>query len=119
MKGTTQHILLVRHGLTRLTGPVLAGWTPGLHLDERGVGQASLLATRLRDVPLSAVVSSPLERCLETVRPVLDEVGVETGMFDIPAGGRRYRALELLVKQKRLARNAPIRVFVRPAAPGG
>jgi len=48
-----------------------------------------------------------------TVRPVLDEAGAETGMFEIPAGGRRYRALELLVKQKRLARTAPIPCVVR------
>lgn len=48
-----------------------------------------------------------------TVRPVLDEAGAETGMFEIPAGGRRYRALELLVKQKRLAKNAPIPCVVR------
>ena len=48
-----------------------------------------------------------------TVRPVLDESGAETGMFEVPAGGRRYRALELLVKQKRLARNAPIPCIVR------
>jgi ParB family chromosome partitioning protein len=33
------------------------------------------------------------------VRPVLDAEGQETGMFEVPAGGRRYRALELLVKQ--------------------
>jgi len=43
-----------------------------------------------------------------TVRPVLDDGGAETGMFEIPAGGRRYRALELLVKQKRLGRTTPI-----------
>ena len=48
-----------------------------------------------------------------TVRPVLDDAGNETGMFEIPAGGRRYRALELLVKQKRLARTAPIPCVVR------
>jgi ParB family chromosome partitioning protein len=48
-----------------------------------------------------------------TVRPVLDEAGAETGMFEIPAGGRRYRALELLVKQKRLAKTAPIPCVVR------
>ncbi len=48
-----------------------------------------------------------------TVRPVLDAEGAETGMFEIPAGGRRYRALELLVKQKRLARSAPIPCVVR------
>jgi len=48
-----------------------------------------------------------------TVRPVLDDDGAETGMFEIPAGGRRYRALELLAKQKRLARTEPIPCVVR------
>jgi ParB family chromosome partitioning protein len=48
-----------------------------------------------------------------TVRPVLDADGNETGMYEIPAGGRRYRALERLVKQKRLARTAPIPCIVR------
>jgi ParB family chromosome partitioning protein len=48
-----------------------------------------------------------------TVRPILDDEGAETGMFEVPAGGRRFRALELLVKQKRLARNAPIPCVVR------
>ena len=42
------------------------------------------------------------------VRPVLDADGAETGMFEVPAGGRRYRALELLVKQKRLAKTATV-----------
>jgi ParB family chromosome partitioning protein len=50
-----------------------------------------------------------------TVRPVLDASGAETGMYEVPAGGRRYRALELLVKQKRLARTAPIPCIVRTA----
>jgi ParB family chromosome partitioning protein len=48
-----------------------------------------------------------------SVRPVADEAGVATGMFEIPAGGRRYRALELLVKQKRLAKTAPVPCVVR------
>ena len=48
-----------------------------------------------------------------TVRPVLDESGAETGMFEIPAGGRRFRALELLVKQKRLNRTAPVPCIIR------
>ena len=51
------------------------------------------------------------------VRPVLDAEGAETGMFEMPAGGRRYRALELLVKQKRLAKTAPVPCVVRD--PGG
>jgi len=48
-----------------------------------------------------------------TVRPVLDDSGAETGIFEIPAGGRRYRALEFLVKQKRLGRTTPIPCIVR------
>jgi len=48
-----------------------------------------------------------------SVRPVVDQASIETGMFEIPAGGRRYRALELLVKQKRLAKTAPIPCVVR------
>lgn len=47
------------------------------------------------------------------VRPIVDEEGQETGRFEIPAGGRRFRALELLVKQKRLAKNAPIPCIVQ------
>ncbi len=47
------------------------------------------------------------------VRPVLDAEGVETGMFEVPAGGRRYRALQLLAKQKRLAKTTPIPCVVR------
>ena len=64
-------VVLVRHGLTHMTGPVLAGWTPGLHLDERGQKQADAVAERLRPVPFAAVVSSPLDRCLDTSAAVL------------------------------------------------
>ncbi len=48
-----------------------------------------------------------------SVRAVVDEAGVETGMYEIPAGGRRYRALALLVKQRRLAKTAPVPCVVR------
>src|SRR6056297_3989458 len=48
-----------------------------------------------------------------TVRPVLDDSGAETGMYTIPAGGRRFRALELLVKQKRLNKTALVPCVVR------
>ena len=59
-------VLLVRHGLTAMTGPVLAGRTPGVHLDERGQGQAAAVAARIAAVPLAAIVTSPLERCVDT-----------------------------------------------------
>ena len=64
-------VLLVRHGLTALTGPILSGWTPGLHLDDRGRAQVASLGERMRAIPLAAVVTSPLERCRETADAVL------------------------------------------------
>ena len=47
------------------------------------------------------------------VRAVLDAKGEETGMFEVPAGGRRFRALELLVKQKRMAKTQAVPCVVR------
>ncbi|AWS42589.1 histidine phosphatase family protein [Streptosporangium sp. 'caverna'] len=63
-------LLLARHGLTPLTGPVLAGWTPDVHLSEAGQAQAEALAVRLASLELDAIVSSPLERCQETAQAI-------------------------------------------------
>jgi probable phosphomutase (TIGR03848 family) len=63
-------LVLVRHGKTAMTGPVLAGWTPGLHLDEHGTKQAADLAARLAPIPFSAIVSSPLDRCQDTAAAI-------------------------------------------------
>ncbi|AUG76242.1 phosphoglycerate mutase [Kitasatospora sp. MMS16-BH015] len=65
-------LLLVRHGRsTANTAGVLAGWTPGVELDDTGRAQAGALAERLAGVPLAAAVSSPLERCRQTLEPLL------------------------------------------------
>jgi len=65
-------VLLVRHGLTDAnTSGVLAGWTPGVHLAERGREQAAALATRLAGIPFAAIVASPLERCQETAEALV------------------------------------------------
>ena len=69
-------VLLLRHGLTAMTGPVLAGRTPGVHLDERGIVQAKQVAQRLAGVKLAAIVSSPLERCQETAGVVSEATGI-------------------------------------------
>ncbi|MFD2351734.1 MSMEG_4193 family putative phosphomutase [Nonomuraea ferruginea] len=63
-------LLLARHGLTDLTGPVLASRTPGVHLSDAGRAQAAALAERIAGVRLDAIVSSPLERCRETAEAV-------------------------------------------------
>ena len=64
-------VLLVRHGLTATTGQLLTGWTPGVGLDERGRAQAKALGERLAPVPLDAIVSSPLDRCRQTVDEII------------------------------------------------
>lgn len=64
-------LILVRHGRsTANTAGLLAGRTPGVSLDEHGQDQAAALPGRLSALPLSAVVSSPLQRCRETVAPL-------------------------------------------------
>jgi probable phosphomutase (TIGR03848 family) len=60
-------LLLVRHGRTAANASgTLAGWTPGIGLDDTGLAQAQALAQRLAPVPVAAVVTSPLQRCRET-----------------------------------------------------
>jgi len=76
-------VLLVRHGRTAANNSgVLAGWTPGVGLDETGATQAAALGERLRGVPLAAVVTSPLQRCVETARPLLDGRDLEPAVDD-------------------------------------
>ncbi|MFG3119153.1 histidine phosphatase family protein [Streptomyces sp. NPDC048197] len=65
-------LILVRHGRsTANTAGVLAGRAPGVALDERGAAQSAALPARLAQVPLAALVSSPLQRCRETMAPLL------------------------------------------------
>jgi probable phosphomutase (TIGR03848 family) len=65
-------VILVRHGRTPANASgVLAGWTPGIALDEVGRTQAAAVGARLLPVPLAAVVTSPLERTRETADHLL------------------------------------------------
>ena len=60
-------VLLIRHGRTAANASgTLAGWTPGIGLDDTGRAQAQALAERLAEVPFAALVTSPLQRCRET-----------------------------------------------------
>ncbi len=71
-------VLLVRHGRTTANASgVLAGWTPGVGLDDTGRQQATALAGRLAGVPLAAVVTSPLQRCRQTAEALTAGRAVE------------------------------------------
>lgn len=62
--------LLIRHGMTDAIGHYLSGTAPGLHLNADGRRQAEELAWRLNTVPIDALASSPLERAVETAKPI-------------------------------------------------
>ena len=67
-------VLLVRHGRTTANADgTLAGWTPGITLDDVGNEQVAALAARLATVPLTAVLSSPLDRCQQTAQAIAAE----------------------------------------------
>jgi probable phosphomutase (TIGR03848 family) len=83
-------VLLVRHGLTATTGHVLTGWTPGISLDDRGRAQAAALAARLAPLPLDAIVSSPLDRCLQTAGTIAADRDGQQVVTDDRVGECRY-----------------------------
>ena len=86
-------VLLVRHGLTASTGQLLTGWTPGIGLDDRGRAQAKALGDRIAAVPLAAIVTSPLDRCRQTVAEITAARGTEavpTPAVDERIGECRY-----------------------------
>jgi ParB family transcriptional regulator, chromosome partitioning protein len=125
----------------RRAGLSVTGWRSreSLSAARRGeTGMASVQKIKLspsRDIPFNKLVLSQsnvrrvkagvsIEQLAESialrtllqslsVRAVVDADGQETGMFEVPAGGRRYRALELLVKQKRMAKTQPVPCVVR------
>ncbi|WP_109471380.1 MSMEG_4193 family putative phosphomutase [Ornithinimicrobium cavernae] len=65
-------VILVRHGRTAANADgTLAGWTPGISLDDTGREQVRRVGDRLSATPLAAVVSSPLERCRQTAEAIV------------------------------------------------
>ena len=100
-------LILARHGRTtaNATG-VLAGRSKGVHLDERGLEQARAAGERLAKLPLSLVVSSPLERCRETAREIVrlqdPKPGTKTerGLVECDYGSWTGRELKTLAKEK-------------------
>jgi probable phosphomutase (TIGR03848 family) len=97
-------VILLRHGRTTAnTGGVLAGWTPGVQLDEQGAAQVQAVGERLAKVPLAAVVSSPLERCRQTADAVAAgrelEVRTDDRLGEARYGDWTGRAIKELAKE--------------------
>jgi broad specificity phosphatase PhoE len=67
-------ILLIRHATTDAVGHSLSGRLPGIHLNAVGIAQAERLADRLRAFNISEVYSSPMERAVETAKPIVERL---------------------------------------------
>ena len=109
-------LLLIRHGENDFTKKhKLAGHLPGVHLNEKGQKQAQALGEALKDVPIKAIYSSPLERAQETAAPIATarrlEVQTEAGLIETNVGKWQGRSLAALRLQKhwKVVQHAPSR----------
>lgn len=99
-------VILVRHARTTANASgVLAGRAPGVLLDEVGRDQAQQMAARLTEVPLVALVSSPLERCRETAaqiagaQEVRPRIELDEGLTECDYGDWQGGTLKELAEQ--------------------
>src|SRR3954454_13517898 len=96
-------VLYVRHGQTPTTGSTLPGRAPGLHLADKGVGQAEAAAARIAALKaVAAVYASPLERAQETAAPIARarklRVRTERGLNECDFGAWTGGELKALAK---------------------
>lgn len=114
-------ILLIRHGENDSIGKRLVGRLPGVHLNEKGRRQAETIAEYLGNAPVKAIYSSPLERALETAKPLAERLNlpVQTrpGLIEVDYGeweGKTYKQLYRLNLWKTALKNPAEMYF-----PGG
>ncbi len=109
-------LLFIRHGENEYvkTGK-LAGRLPGVHLNERGQEQARALGEALKDVPLKAIYSSPLERAMETAAPIASarklQITQESDLMEVDVGKWQGKSLKVLrlMKVWKIVQHSPSR----------
>ena len=109
-------LLLIRHGENDYvkTGK-LAGRIPGVHLNEKGQKQAQALSEALKEVPIKAIYSSPLERAMETANPIAEShkltIIQEPDLRDTDIGKWQGKSLKVLrlTKAWKIVQSAPSR----------
>jgi broad specificity phosphatase PhoE len=109
-------LLLIRHGENDfIKTNKLAGRLPGVHLNARGQKQAEALGEALKDIPIRAVYSSPLERAVETAAPIASPRGLqiipEPDLMDTNVGKWQGRSWKVLRRTKawKIVQNSPSR----------
>ena len=109
-------LILIRHGENDYTKThKLAGRLPKVHLNEHGQKQAQALADALAHVPIKAIYSSPLERAMETAKPIAKSIGLkinkEKGLLETNVGDWQGKSLKrlYLLKHWKVVQRAPSR----------
>src|ERR1700704_3050858 len=69
-------LVLVRHGVTAHTGPLLSGRMPGIDLSDKGIEQDEAAADRLSALTISTVYASPIERTTQTATYIAKRFGL-------------------------------------------
>ncbi len=98
-------ILLIRHGENEYVAKGrLAGRLPGVNLNENGKSQAKAVSKAFANAPITAVYSSPMERCLETALPLAEALGLEVssriGLIEVDFGEWQDKTLKQLRRRK-------------------
>jgi probable phosphoglycerate mutase len=96
-------VLLIRHGETDFVKKgKMAGRTPGVHLNDKGIREAEDLASNLKEAPIKLIYSSPMERTLETARPLAKALGLKIikseGLIEIDIGD--WKGMEIKKARK-------------------
>ncbi|HEX7361384.1 MAG TPA: histidine phosphatase family protein [Bryobacteraceae bacterium] len=115
-------ILLMRHGNVDVMGRVVYGRMPGVHLNEEGKRQAEAAAHAIRErYRLNQVVSSPMERALETAKIVAGpqnlDVITEAAFNELDVGEWIGKTTEELRNAEEWKRYNRVRSLYAP--PGG
>ena len=98
-------VILVRHGDNEFVKKnLLAGRLPGVHLNDKGLHQAQQLAIYLSQAKLAGVYSSPLERTMETAKPIAQAHNLEaipkSGLLEMDYGDWQGKSLKRLRRRK-------------------
>lgn len=108
--------LFIRHGENDYTKKnKLAGRLPKVHLNDYGMNQAQALSKALKETPITAIYSSPLERAMETATPIAKSIGLtiqkEKGLLETNVGSWQGKSLKRLYLHKhwKVIQRAPSR----------
>lgn len=121
-------ILLLRHAHSVANAKgILAGRTAGIDLSDKGKTQAVELVERLKGIDFSEIRISPMERCAQTVAPLIQHLPTKTSskrsivceedLIEVDYGKWTGKKLSVLSKDKswKIVQNTPSAMYF----PGG